>query len=58
MVQMQTSSQSELKTQVIDTFVYHIVHKQQSLNLLHSTLERRHVPSNSQNTLKNHAKPA
>jgi len=40
MVQMQTSSQSELKIQVIDTFVYHTVHKQQSLNLLHSTLER------------------
>ena len=37
MVQMQTSSQSELKIQVIDTFVNHIVHKQQSLNLLYLT---------------------
>ena len=32
---MLTSSQSALKIQVIDTFVYHIVHKQRSLNLLH-----------------------
>ena len=37
MIQMQTCFQTELKIQAIYTFVYHIVHKQQSLNLWHLT---------------------
>ena len=37
MIQMQTCFQTELKIQAIYTFVYRIVHKQQSLNLWHLT---------------------